>query len=256
MVMLWVASDWPLHDIGEEYLYSAHMLQHMMLSYFLPPLVLMATPEWLLRVLVGDGKLYRAVAFMCRPVIAAVVFNAVVIVTHIPGVVTASVDNGPLHYTLHFAVVIASLLMWMPVVGPFPELQIGPLAKCVYLFVQSLVPTIPAAWLTFADGAVYETYDIPVRVWGMSVQHDQQLAGAIMKTGGGIFLWTIIVFLFFKRFAGNYHAENDGSYRRGVVIPDAELTGDPDADTSRPLTTADVERAFAQVPAAPDDRSS
>jgi putative membrane protein len=189
-------------------------------------------------------------------VIAAIVFNAVVIVTHIPGVVTASVDNGPLHYTLHFAVVIASLLMWMPVVGPFPELQIGPLAKCVYLFVQSLVPTIPAAWLTFADGAVYKTYDIPIRVWGMSVQHDQQLAGAIMKTGGGIFLWTVIVFLFFKRFAGGYHAENDDSYRRGVVIPDAELTGDHATDTSQPLTTADVERAFAQVPAAPDERSS
>ena len=189
MVMLWVASDWPMHDIGEEYLYSAHMLQHMMLSYFLPPLVLMATPQWLLRVLVGNGKLYRGIAFMCKPVIAAVVFNAVIIITHIPGVVTASVDNGPLHYSLHFAVVISSLLMWMPVVGPFPELQITPLGKCIYLFMQSLVPTIPAAWLTFADGAVYKTYDIPVRVWGMSVQHDQQLAGAIMKTGGGIFLW-------------------------------------------------------------------
>ena len=50
MVLLWAASDWPIHDIGEEYLYSAHMLQHMMLSYFLPPLALLATPEWLLRV--------------------------------------------------------------------------------------------------------------------------------------------------------------------------------------------------------------
>ncbi len=256
MVMLWVASDWPIHDIGEEYLYSAHMLQHMMLSYFLPPLVLMATPEWLLRVLVGDGKLYRGVAFMCRPVIAAVVFNVVVIVTHIPGMVTASVDNGPLHYSLHFAVVLASLLMWMPVVGPFPELQIGPLAKCIYLFVQSLVPTIPAAWLTFAEGAVYETYDQPVRVWGLSVQHDQQLAGAIMKTGGGIFLWTIIVFLFFKRFAAGYNAANNDSYRRPRPMPDAELTGDHDTDTGHPLTTADVEREFAQVPAAPDERSS
>jgi len=176
MVMVWVASDWPMHDIGEEYLYSAHMLQHMMLSFFLPPLVLMATPEWLLRVLVGEAKLYRALAFMCRPVIAAVVFNTVVIVTHIPGMVTASVGNGPLHYSLHFAVVLASLLMWMPVVGPFPELQMGPLGKCIYLFMQSLVPTIPAAWLTFADGAVYTTYDQPVRVWGMSVQDDQQIA--------------------------------------------------------------------------------
>ena len=88
----------------------------------------------------------------------------------------------------------------------------------------------------------------------MSVQHDQQLAGAIMKTGGGIFLWSIIIFLFFKRFAGGYHAENDDSYRR--PIPDAELTGDPVTDSSRPLTTADVERAFAKVPAARDERSS
>ena len=53
-----VASDWPIHDIGEQYLYSAHMLQHMMLTYFLPPLALLATPEWLLRVLVGNGRAY------------------------------------------------------------------------------------------------------------------------------------------------------------------------------------------------------
>jgi putative membrane protein len=254
MLMLWAASDWPIHDVGEEYLYSVHMLQHMMLSYFLPPLVLMATPQWLLRVLIGDGRLYRVVAFMCRPVTAAIVFNVVIVVTHIPGIVTASVDNGPLHYSLHFAVVLASLLMWMPVVGPLPEFQIGPLAKCIYLFVQSLVPTIPAAWLTFAEGAVYETYDQPVRVWGLSVQHDQQLAGAIMKTGGGIFLWTIIIFLFFKRFAAGYNEANANSYKRRNPMPAAELTGDPATDGGTPLTTADIEREFAQVPAAPDDR--
>ena len=249
MFMLWVASDWPVHDIGEEYLYSAHMVQHMMLSFFLPPLVLMATPEWLLRVLVGNGKLYRVVAFMCRPVFAAVAFNVVIVVTHIPGVVNASVDNGPLHYSLHFAVVLFSLLMWMPVVGPFPELQISPLGKCVYLFVQSLVPTIPAAWLTFAEGAVYTTYDQPIRVWGLSVAADQQIAGAIMKTGGVIFLWTIIVFLFFKRFAAGYHQEQRDAYKWRSTMPPAELS-----DDSSVLTTEDVEREFAKT-AAPDTDS-
>ena len=58
MVLLWAASDWPIHDIGEQYLYSVHMLQHMMLAYFMPPLALLATPEWLLRVLVGNGRGY------------------------------------------------------------------------------------------------------------------------------------------------------------------------------------------------------
>jgi len=250
-VMLWVASDWPVHDIGEEYLYSMHMLQHMMLSYFLPPLVLMATPEWLLRVLVGNGRFYRVVVFFTKPVIAAVLFNAVVIITHIPGVVSASVDNGPLHYTLHFAVVIFSLLMWMPVVGPFPELQMTPLGKCIYLFLQSLVPTIPAAWLTFADDAVYRTYDQPVRVWGMSVTVDQQLAGAIMKTGGGIFLWAVIIYIFFKKFASGFEYGN--TYRRTRPMPDAELTGDRTLDDESPLTTADVEREFAKARPAGDD---
>ena len=96
MTMLWVASDWPMHDISEEYLYSGHMLQHMMLSYFLPPLALLATPPWLLRVLIGDRRLYSGLKFLTRPVVAGVLFNVVVMVTHVPLVVNASVENGPL----------------------------------------------------------------------------------------------------------------------------------------------------------------
>ncbi|MFN3256108.1 MAG: cytochrome c oxidase assembly protein [Ilumatobacter sp.] len=240
MAMMWIASDWPMHDIAEEYLYSAHMLQHMVLSYFMPPLVLLATPTWLMRVLIGDGGLYRAVRFLARPVVAAVLFNVVIMVTHIPGMVSASVENGPLHYGLHFAVVMLSLLMWMPVCGPIPEFRMGPLAKCIYLFLQSVVPTVPAAWLTFAEGTVYKSYDIPVRVFGWSVEIDQQLAGATMKLAGGIFLWTIVVFIFFKRFAVDYRNEHDYARRPGSM-PDAEIL----ASTESPLTTDDVEKAFA-----------
>ena len=237
MVMLWVASDWPMHDISEEYLYSAHMLQHMMLSYFLPPLALLATPPWLLRILVGDGGLYRGLKFLTKPVVAGVLFNVVVMITHIPLVVNSSLDNGPMHYSLHALVVLLSLLMWMPVVGPFQELQLSPLGKCIYLFLQSVIPTIPAAWLTFADGAVYKEYDIPVRVFGWSVASDQQLAGAIMKTGGSIFLWAIVIYFFFGRFANGYGEKQD--YRRP-------------AGSDEPLTTADVEREFATSAPPPD----
>ena len=81
---------------------------------------------------------------------------------------------------------MASLLMWMPVCGPFRELQMGTGGKMIYLFLQSVVPTVPAGWLTFAEGSVYDAYDKPVRVWGLSVTDDQQLAGAIMKIGGSI----------------------------------------------------------------------
>lgn len=244
MTLLWVASDWPVHDIGEDYLYSVHMLQHMMLSFFLPPLALLATPEWLLRVLVGDGRVYAAVKRLSRPLIAGLLFNAAVVITHIPDVVNASVDsaNPALHYLLHVMVVVTALLMWMPVCGPFKELHLGPLPKMLYLFAQSILPTIPAAWLTFAEDTVYAAYDQPVRVWGLSITDDQQFAGAIMKLGGSIFLWTIIVFLWFKRFAASYPDEQ--TYRRAT--PSAAATPDD------LLTFDDVEREFAAVPAAPE----
>ncbi|MCU1398211.1 MAG: hypothetical protein JWN62_1320, partial [Acidimicrobiales bacterium] len=149
IVTLWAASDWPIHDIGETYLYSAHMLQHMMLSYFLPPLAVLAMPEWLLRLIIGNGKGYSAFRFMTKPVVAGVLFNLTVMVTHIPGVVNTSTESGPLHYSLHFALVSTALLMWMPVIGPFKELQMGYPGKMVYLFLQSVIPTVPAGWLTF-----------------------------------------------------------------------------------------------------------
>lgn len=238
MLTLWIASDWPLHDISEDYLYSAHMVQHMMLSYFLPPLALMATPTWLARLLLGDGGVYRSVQWFAKPVVAGVIFNAAVMILHIPLLVNESVQNGPLHYLLHVMVVVTSLLMWVPVCGPIAEFRIGVAGAMVYLFLQSVVPTVPAAWLTFAEGVVYEAYDRPVRLWGIGVTSDQQLAGAIMKTAGGLFLWAIVIYLFFTRFAAN-HSDSYDFKRRGR-IPPSEVTG----HDNEPLTTADVEREF------------
>lgn len=246
MVLLWAASDWPLHDISEEYLYSAHMLQHMALSYFVPPLALMATPTWLARVLLGRGALYRTVKWFAHPVVAGVLFNASVMILHIPLLVNESVQNGPLHYLLHVMVVTTSLLMWMPVCGPVPEFRIGLVGAMIYLFLQSVVPTVPAAWLTFAEGVVYHAYDTPVRLWGISVVDDQQLAGAFMKTAGGLYLWAIVIYLFFAKFAVRHRDSYD--YRRRGRIPAAEITGNEEL----PLTTADVERAFAESAAPPE----
>jgi putative membrane protein len=244
MAVLWAASDWPMHDLGEEYLYSAHMVQHMALSYFLPPLALLATPTWLARVLLGDGGVYRTVKWFTHPVVAGVLFNGVVMIVHIPLLVNRSVESGPLHYTLHVLVVMSSLLMWSVVCGPIPEFRLGIAGQMIYLFLQSVVPTVPAAWLTFAEDVVYKVYDRPLRIWGISAVEDQQLAGAVMKTAGGFYLWAIVIYLFFVKFARRNADSYD--YRRGTTMPDAEIVGHDDT----PLTTADVEREFAKSPGA------
>jgi putative membrane protein len=125
-------------------------------------------------------------------------------------------------------------------------MHMGPAGKMIYLFLMSVVPTVPAAWLTFAEGSVYKHYDIGIRVWGISVETDQQLAGAIMKLGGSIFLWALVIRLFFKKFIGNF--DNEQSYIREGAIPTAEVVGHDDF----PLTFDDVEEAFQRVPPAPE----
>jgi putative membrane protein len=198
IVLLWLASDWPLHDIAEEYLFSAHMIQHMLLTYFVPPVLLLATPEWLARLVLGRGRAKRVFYFLARPVPAALIFNGFLLLTHAPGVVNLSVQNPVVHYLVHTGLVSSAFLLWMPVCGPLPELRISYPAQMLYLFVTSIIPTVPAGWLTFADGVVYSAYDVPARLWGISVTSDQQAAGAIMKLVGGSFLWVIITLRFFQ----------------------------------------------------------
>ena len=239
ILIMFLSTDWPMHDIAEEYLYSVHMFQHMSLTYFMPPLVVLATPEWFVRVLVGNGRAYRALRFFTFPVRAGLLFNLGVVISHIPGVVNASVSNGPLHYFVHVLLVLTSILMWMPVCGPLKELQMAPMPKMIYLFLNSVVATIPAGWLTFAEGVVYKHYNIPTRVWGVSVSNDQQIAGAIMKLGGSIFLWTIILVMFFRHFVKTFRDENKNDYDKVESI----------------LTTADVARAFEASPPAEEPTS-
>ena len=209
--LLLISTDWPLHDIAEEYLYSMHMLQHTILTYIIPPLALLATPEWLFRLLVGRGRTYRVIRFLTRPVIAAVTYNAVLLITHIPALVNRSAAGGPLHYSLHVLLVFSALMLWTPICGPAKEWRMSYGAMMVYLFSTSLVPSIPAGWLTFAEGSVYNHYDTPVRVWGMSVLSDQQLAGGIMKLGGAVFLWALIITIFFTRFMKGFFGEQSYS---------------------------------------------
>ena len=245
LMTLWVASDWPVHDIGEQYLYSVHMSQHLLLSFAAPAMFLLGTPTWLARLVIGTGRGYTVLKRIARPIPATVAFNVVVVFSHWPAVVNVSVSNPVLHYLVHVAVVLTALLMWLPVAGPLPELRFSLPVQMIYLFLQSIIPTVPAGWLTFADSAVYKSYDIPTRVLGLSVAYDQQIAGMQMKVLGGLFLWTVIAVLFI-RFATK-SGEDDRS--RGKALDRRAPVGvGPDGET---LTWEQVERELAQAGPAP-----
>jgi putative membrane protein len=67
----------------------------------------------------------------------------------------------------------------------------------LYLFLQSVLPTVPASFLTFAERPIYHFYETVPHPW-IDALTDNRIAGLTMKLGGGALLWGIIAVLFFK----------------------------------------------------------
>lgn len=221
VLTLWVAADWPVHDLSERYLYSVHMTQHLLITLVAPPLLLLGTPAWLAREILAPPVLYRLVRRLARPIPAMIAFNALLVITHWPAFVDATLHSELLHFTAHALIFFSALLMWCPVVAPLPELRpLSPAAQMLYLFLQSIVPTVPASFLVFAERPIYRFYEHVPRLWGLSAGEDQQIAGLLMKLGGGLLLWMLIAVLFFKWHAAD--EQNDRESRRWRAL-EAEI---------------------------------
>lgn len=236
VVVFWLAADYPLHDIAEQRLYSMHMLQHSLLMVVFPPAMLLATPTWLARLIVGDGGFRRFVYFWARPAPALLVNLGLTAFTHWAWVVNTSITNGPLHYGVHILMVASSLLVWMTVCGPLPELRVGPPMQMLVIFLLSIIPTLPAAFLTTAETILYQGYNHDPRMWGMSVETDQQLAGVIMKVITGFYLWVLIAGIFFK-WSLSERGEK-AKYRGKLVVTDPDAPSavpEAPAPTARPI---------------------
>lgn len=199
VAVLWAATDGPIDFIGETYLLSVHMLQFLLLTLVAPPLLLLGVPGWMLRRLLAPAPIAALIRALTRPLPAMVLFNAVIVVSHWPTVVDAYLRSDLAHFTMHAVWFSSALLWWWPVLSPLPELpHLTTPLRMAYLFAQSIVPTIPASFLTFGSGPLYDFYAQAPRLWGLSVIDDQQIAGLLMKMGGGLLLWAVITALFFR----------------------------------------------------------
>ena len=199
VMTMWAGADWPVHEISENYLFSVHMVQHMLFSFVAPALLMLGVPAWLLRLILKPAWLFKAVRFIGRPFVALVLFNGVLVFSHWPTIVEMSLRYELVHFLVHVLIFTSGVAMWLPVLEPLPEFKcLQPPAKMFYLFLQSIVPTVPASFLTFASAPVYKLYETFPRLWGIDALVDQQAAGLIMKIGGGLLLWVVITTIFFR----------------------------------------------------------
>jgi putative membrane protein len=189
---MFLALTGPLDRLGDESLFSAHMAQHMLLTFVAPPLWLLGTPDWLIRRLVP----HQILAWMVNPLIAFLLFNGAMWAWHLPDVYDAALANEALHIAEHLAFLAAGVIGWMPVLKPGLAAELTPLRRLIYLFPSMLSCTALAALITLSSVQLYHFYGSASLGWGLTPLSDQQLGGLAMWLPGDMLYMVLIVWMF------------------------------------------------------------
>lgn len=197
--IIFVTVNGPLHDLSERSLVSAHMVQHLLLTLVIPPLLLSGTPGWLVRPALAIPGVARVGRRLTRPVLALSIFSVVFAAWHLPGPYTWALRHHTAHILEHLLFIAGALLLWSPVLSPLPEWpRVAPPAQLLYLFVAG-IPMVPlAAFLTLSDDVLYPFYGQAPWQWGLSPLEDQRLGGVIMWLGGPLVFLAAMTIVFFR----------------------------------------------------------
>lgn len=229
----------PLHTLADESLFSAHMVQHLLLMLIMPPLLIAGVPPWLIRKALERRWIFRMGRVLTHPAVAFGVYNAVLIGWHLPRLYNAALESHALHIVQHGTFMAAAVMMWWPIVNPVEELQRlpeGPLLM-VYIFAFGLPAGILSAFITYADTVLYPWYGAAPRVFeGLGPIDDQRLGGVIMWVPGFVVFLVASGFVFFRWSRDEFgdwegwpgrRAPTASASRHGLVLPDAGSDADP-----------------------------
>ena len=199
LLVIFASLNGPLHDLSDYYLFSAHMVQHLLLSLAVPPLLLVGTPGWLLRPLLEHrviGSIARAIT---HPIRCFVIFNVVIAAWHLPPLYNTAMAHHSVHIVQHLTFMAASVLMWWPFLSPLPELpRLAYPGQMLYCFLMVIPMSIVAIYIAMADHVLYPAYSVAPRVWDITPLSDQQIGGLIMWVPGGLLFYVVMTFVFFK----------------------------------------------------------
>ena len=199
LAILAASSSWPFHDLAEQVFFSLHMVEHILVALVIPPLMLMGTPRWMADYLLSSPSALAVLRRLCRPLPTFFLFHLSLAGLHWPPVLEAMVASSLFHFVAHFWLFSVAIMVWLPVVSPTPLIpRLNPPLRMLLLFLHSIIPTVPASFLTFGRTPLYPSYIDSAAHFGISTITDQQVSGLIMKLGGGLILWGTILVIWFK----------------------------------------------------------
>jgi putative membrane protein len=198
MLVLFIAIISPLDALSEE-LFSAHMVQHLLLILVAAPLFVMgrytlavawAFPaRWNAKIW-KDWRWKNVWTFLTRPMVAFLIHNAAVWLWHMPRFYEAALENEWLHFLEHTSFFLTAFIFWQVFAELTQNMHMGRAARfglAVFLvFGTMLVSGFLGVLLTFSQYVWYDVHVHDTALYGLTALEDQQLAGTIMWVPAGV----------------------------------------------------------------------
>lgn len=207
LATLWIALETPVDTISDRYLDSVHMLQHVLLAFVAPPLMLLGLSRSM------AARVARIPGFRAatEPVPAQVLAAVVMIGWHLPPLYEATLYNEGLHVVEHLTFIASGVLLYWPMIDATSaqsRWQMSPGAKLVYMLIATLPQDGVALALMFSRVPFYDFYThVPRLIDGLTAVIDQTVAGAVLMIFGKVTLAIAALVVFFRWFGAEQRAD-------------------------------------------------
>ena len=207
LLTLWIALETPLDTISDDYLDSVHMLQHVLIGFVAPPLLLLGLSP----VMAGGLARVPGVRAATEPIPAQLAAGIVMIAWHAPSLYEATLYHESIHVLEHVTFIVAGLLLFWPMIAATSaqsRRQMSPGLKLVYAAIATLPQDGVALALIFSRVSFYEYYDHAQRlIAGFTPVIDQTIAGAVLMIAGKTTMAVAALAVFFRWFGGEQRAD-------------------------------------------------
>ncbi|MEO5576640.1 MAG: cytochrome c oxidase assembly protein [Gaiellaceae bacterium] len=198
IVLLLLALASPIAAIGEEELFSFHMIQHVLIGDLAPLCLLGGLNGPMLRPLLALRPVER-LRVVANPLLALPIWAANLYVWHVPFLYEAAVEHSAVHALEHVSFFNAGIVVWLPVLETLPAPEwFGTGPKLAYIAVVRLVETLLGNVFVWSGAVFYGVYDRGDELWGISPAADQGLAGAVMMIEGSLVTIVALTWLFLR----------------------------------------------------------
>lgn len=198
VLALLIAVASPLDRLGEDYLFSAHMLQHILLGDIAPLLLLLALSRMIMRPATRRlMSVERALGPFAHPVTGLVLWLFLIYLWHVPALYEAAIENPFLHLLEHASFFTAGVAVWWPLIQPVPmRRRLTGLWTVAYIGAAKFGLAALGLYLTWSGNVLYGHYEQVPRIWGLDAVDDQNAGGAIMMVEQSLVFVIALVVLF------------------------------------------------------------